>query len=191
MLIKEQASGMYRLSSYFLARMVGDLPMELVLPTAFTVITYWMGGLKPTAMKFILTLLVILYNVLVSQGLGQALGAILMDVKQATTMASVTMLTFLLAGGYYIQHIPPFIAWLKYVSFSYYCYKLLLGVQYDEEDYYECGVGVTCKVVDYPAIKLIGIDDKVYSLAALTLMLLGYRLVAYLSLRMCLPHRFK
>ncbi|XP_068641633.1 ABC transporter G family member 21-like [Aristolochia californica] len=188
MLIKERSSGMYCLSSYYFARMAGDLPMELLLPTIFTVITYWMGGLKATATNFFLTLLVILYNVLVSQGLGQALGAILMDVKQATTLASVTMLTFLLAGGYYIQHIPPFIAWMKYISFSYYCYKLLLGVQYSEDEYYECGPRVTCQVLDYPAIKHMELGNKSYDVAVLTIMLVGFRLVAYLALRMGQPH---
>ncbi|KAL2902042.1 ABC transporter G family member 14 [Bienertia sinuspersici] len=48
MLIKERTSGMYKLSSYFLARTIGDLPLELALPTAFVFIIYWMGGLKPT-----------------------------------------------------------------------------------------------------------------------------------------------
>lgn len=183
MLIKERSSGMYRLSSYFLARTVGDLPMELVLPTIFVIITYWMGGLKRDATTFILTLLVILYNVLVSQGLGLALGAALMDVKQATTLASVTTLTFLLAGGYYVQKIPIFIAWLKYVSFSYYCYRLLIVVQYSPDEMYDCGMGKSCRIMDFPAIKHIGNDNKYFDVAALGIMLIGYRLIAYGALR--------
>ncbi|KAF5940248.1 hypothetical protein HYC85_021415 [Camellia sinensis] len=188
MLIKERSSGMYRLSSYYFARMVGDLPMELVLPTIFVTITYWMGGLKPSLITFILTLLIILFNVLVSQGLGLALGAILMEVKQATTLASVTMLVFLLAGGYYIQHIPAFIAWLKYISFSHYCYKLLVGVQYSETEVYECELGAHCKVLDFPAIEYLGIDNKGWDVFALAVMLVGYRLLAYVALRLGQPH---
>ncbi|KAF7131676.1 hypothetical protein RHSIM_Rhsim09G0114200 [Rhododendron simsii] len=187
MLIKERSSGMYRLSSYYFARMAGDLPMELVLPTIFTTITYWMGGLKPSVVTFLLTLSIILSNVLVSQGLGLALGAILMDVKQATTLASVTMLVFLLAGGYYIQHIPNFIAWLKYISFSHYCYKLLVGVQYSATEVYECGSGAKCRVLDFPAISYLGIDDIGWNVAALAVMLVGYRLLAYVALRMGQP----
>ncbi|KAF5441875.1 hypothetical protein F2P56_037186 [Juglans regia] len=182
MLVKERSSGMYRLSSYFLARTVGDLPLELALPTAFVFIIYWMGGLKPNAMTFILSLLVVLYSVLVSQSLGLAIGAILMDVKQATTLASVTTLVFLIAGGYYIQQIPPFIVWLKYLSYSYYCYKLLLGVQYKEDDYYECSKGVLCRVGDFPAVKSMGLSHLWVDVAIMALMLVGYRLVAYLAL---------
>ncbi|CAK8573098.1 unnamed protein product [Lathyrus sativus] len=188
MLTKERSSGMYHLSSYYVARMVGDLPMELVLPTIFVTITYWMGGLKPSLVTFILTLLIMLFNVLVSQGIGLALGAILMDVKQATTLASVTMLVFLLAGGYYIQKMPSFIAWLKYFSFSHYCYKLLVGVQYSVNEMYECRQGLHCRVRDFPAIKCLELDVTMWGdVAALTVMFVGYRIVAYLALRMRQP----
>ncbi|CAK8540176.1 unnamed protein product [Lathyrus sativus] len=182
MLIKERSSGMYRLSSYFLARTIGDLPLELALPTAFVVILYWMGGLKPDLMTFILSLLVVLYSVVVSQSLGLAFGAILMDIKQATTLASVTTLVFLIAGGYYIQQIPPFIVWLKFLSYSYYCYKLLLGVQYGENDYYQCPNGETCKVLDFPPIKSMGLNHMWVDVSVMALMLVGYRLVAYFAL---------
>ncbi|KAF7829099.1 ABC transporter G family member 14 [Senna tora] len=182
MLIKERSSGMYRLSSYFLARTIGDMPLELALPTAFVFIIYWMGGLKPHPVTFILSLLVVLYSVLVSQSLGLAFGAILMEVKQATTLASVTTLVFLIAGGYYVQQIPPFIVWFKYLSYSYYCYKLLLGVQYDEDDVYECSKGVLCKVVDFPPIKSMGLHHMWIDVSIMALMLVGYRLVAYIAL---------
>lgn len=188
MLIKERSSGMYRLSSYYFARTVGDLPMELVLPTVFVTVSYWMGGLKPSFVTFALTLSIVLYNVLVSQGLGLALGAILMDVKQGTTLASVTMLVFLLVGGYYIQHIPSFIAWLKYISFSHYCYKLLVGVQYSANEVYECEMGMHCSVMDFPAIKYLGLDSMWSDVAALAVMLVGYRVLAYVALRMRQPH---
>ncbi|XP_010540713.1 PREDICTED: ABC transporter G family member 14 [Tarenaya hassleriana] len=186
MLIKERSSGMYRLSSYFMARNIGDLPLELALPTAFVFIIYWMGGLKPDPTTFILSLLVVLYNVLVAQGLGLAFGAFLMNIKQATTLASVTTLVFLIAGGYYVQHIPPFIVWLKYLSYSYYCYKLLLGVQYSDDDYYECSKGVWCRVGDFPAVKSMGLNSLWIDVSVMALMLVGYRFIAYMAL-----HRVK
>ncbi|XAR55860.1 hypothetical protein NMG60_11036083 [Bertholletia excelsa] len=188
MLMRERSSGMYHLSSYYFARMAGDLPMELVLPTIFVTIAYWMGGLNPSILAYLLTVFIILLNVLVSQGFGLVLGAILMDVKQATTLASVTMLVFLLAGGYYIQHMAGFVSWLKYVSFSHYCYKLLVGVQYSENEVYECRVGVQCRVVDFPAIKCVGIDNMGWDVAAMAVMLVGYRVLAYVALRMGQPH---
>uniref|UniRef100_A0A5B7BSZ5 Putative ABC transporter G family member 9 n=1 Tax=Davidia involucrata TaxID=16924 RepID=A0A5B7BSZ5_DAVIN len=182
MLEKERSSGMYRLSSYFMARTVGDLPMELVLPTVFVAITYWMAGLKPTAGNFMETLFSLLFSVLVSQGLGLALGAVVMDQKSATILGSVIMLSFLLAGGYYVQHVPSFIAWIKYISISQYTYKLLLGSQYKPSDTYPCATSGTCLVGEFPSIKLVGLNGQAISVVALTIMLLGYRLIAYIAL---------
>ncbi|KDP27016.1 hypothetical protein JCGZ_20951 [Jatropha curcas] len=181
MLAKERSSGTYRLSSYFMSRLVSDLPMELVLPTVFITITYWMAGLKPTPQNFFYTLFVLLYSVLVSQGLGLALGAAVMDQKKATTLGSVIMLSFLLAGGYYVQHVPSFIAWIKYLSISQYTYKLLVGSQYKANETYPCGESV-CLVGDFPLVKTVGLDGQIVSAVALGIMLLGYRLIAYLAL---------
>ncbi|KAK9064643.1 hypothetical protein SSX86_016025 [Deinandra increscens subsp. villosa] len=187
MLTREHSSGMYRLSSYYFARMAGDLPMELVLPTIFVTVTYWMGGLKPSFVAYTLTVVIVLFNVLVSQGLGLALGALL-DLKQATTLSSVIMLVFLLAGGYYVQVIPPFISWLKYISFSHYCYKLLIEVQYTHNEVYECGMGVHCRVFDFSGIKYLSKGDLWWDVAALGVMLIGYRVIAYVALRMMKFH---
>ncbi|GKB73555.1 ABC transporter G family member 9-like protein [Tanacetum coccineum] len=181
MLAKERSSGMYKLSSYFMSRTIGDLPMELILPTLFCILTYWMAGLKPNAGSFLYALFTILLSVLVSQGLGLALGALVMDLKSAAGLGSVIMLSFTLAGGYYVQNVPPFISWIKYVSISQHTYKLLLGSQYEKDQTYQCG-NQTCMVADYPAIKSIGLGGQVLSLGALLIMLVFYRVIAYVAL---------
>ncbi|CAH8275172.1 unnamed protein product [Arabidopsis lyrata] len=184
MLQKERSSGVYRLSPYFMSRLVGDLPMELILPTCFLVITYWMAGLNHNLANFFVTLLVLLVHVLVSGGLGLALGALVMDQKTATTLGSVIMLTFLLAGGYYVQHVPVFISWIKYVSIGYYTYKLLILGQYTANEWYPCGENgiLRCHVGDFEGIKHIGFNSGLVSALALTAMLVVYRVIAYIAL---------
>ncbi|KAH0775394.1 hypothetical protein KY290_012531 [Solanum tuberosum] len=182
MLEKERSSGMYRLSAYFMAMTVGDLPMELVLPTISTVITYWMAGLKPSAGRFFSTLFSLLYNVLVSQSLGLAIGAMVMDEKSATVLALVILISFTLAGGFYVQHVPRFIAWIKHVSITQYAYKLLLGSQYSPGETYTCGLNATCLVEDSPSIKTIGLGGEGISIVALAVMLFGFRFLAYVAL---------
>ncbi|KAF3796739.1 hypothetical protein EJ110_NYTH01007 [Nymphaea thermarum] len=88
MLMKERASGMYRLSSYFMVYMTADLPMDLVLPTIYMIKTYWMGGLSPSAFRFFITLFSILFFFPAVEDLGVMLGAVLMDVKTASTLTS-------------------------------------------------------------------------------------------------------
>lgn len=183
MLKKERSSGTYRLSSYFMSRMVADLPMELVLPTIFLFIIYWMAGLKAKIANFLYTLFSLLLNVLVSQGLGLAIGAIVMDQKSATTLASVIMLSFLLVGGFYVQHVPKFMAWMRYISNSYYIYRLLMGSQYDISETYPCSSG-QCLIAKFPMINQMGLhlEEQIIAVLALSIMLIGYRLVAYFAL---------
>ncbi|GMJ10204.1 ATP-binding cassette G9 [Hibiscus trionum] len=183
MLEKERSSGMYRLSSYFMSRIASDLPMELILPTVFITISYWMAGLKPTAGNFLHTLFALLLCVLVSQAMGLAIGALVMDLKTAAILGSVITLAFLLAGGYYIQHVPGFISWIKYISISHYTYKLLLGSQYRADDTYPCGEPEkVCLVGEFSAINSVGLDGQVVSAVAMVLMLVIYKFIAYMAL---------
>ncbi|KAM7253061.1 hypothetical protein ACFE04_008659 [Oxalis oulophora] len=186
--LKEKASGMYTLSPYFMARITGDLPMELILPAIFLIVTYWMAGLKPDLIAFLLTMLVVLGYVLVSQGLGLALGAFIMDAKQASTLVTVMMLAFVLTGGFYVHKVPVSMAWIKYVSTTYYCYKLLINVQYGRgekiESLLRCSHDgnhrASCKFIEED---VQGQISPAMSVAILVIMFFGYRLLAYLALR--------
>ncbi|XP_011047135.1 PREDICTED: ABC transporter G family member 22-like isoform X3 [Populus euphratica] len=103
MLSKERAADMYRLSAYFLARTTSDLPLDLILPVLFLLVVYFMAGLRMSAASFFLTMLTVFLSIVAAQGLGLAIGATLMDLKRATTLASVTVMTFMLAGGYFVK----------------------------------------------------------------------------------------
>ncbi|MED6168480.1 ABC transporter G member 22 [Stylosanthes scabra] len=168
MLSKERAADMYRLSAYFLARTTSDLPLDLILPVLFLLVVYFMAGLRLSATPFVLTILTVFLCIVAAQGLGLAIGATLMDLKRATTLASVTVMTFMLAGGFFVQRVPIFISWIRYMSFNYHTYKLLLKVQYEHLT---------------PVVNGIKIDSGVSEVAALIAMVFGYRFLAYLSLR--------
>lgn len=168
MLNKERAADMYRLSAYFVARTTSDLPLDLLLPLLFLVVVYFMAGLKHSAEAFFLTMLTVFLCIVAAQGLGLAIGASLMDLKRATTLASVTVMTFMLAGGYFVKNVPIFISWLRYLSFNYHTYKLLLKVHYGE-------------IIQQ--IDGMKIDSGITEVCALAGMVVGYRLLAYLSLR--------
>ncbi|KAJ0241078.1 ABC transporter G family member 25 [Hirschfeldia incana] len=189
---RERASGMYTLSSYFMAHVIGSLTMELVLPAAFLTLTYWMVGLRPGLIPFLLTLSVLLLYVLASQGLGLALGAAIMDAKKASTIVTVTMLAFVLTGGYYVSKVPSGMVWMKYVSTTFYCYRLLIAVQYGNGDEILAMVGCKpkgtqgatktagCRFMEEEVIGDIGLWTSV---SALFFMFVGYRVLAYLALR--------
>ncbi|CAL4912653.1 unnamed protein product [Urochloa decumbens] len=114
-----------------------------------------------------------LFLPVIFMGLGLAIGASLLDIKKATTLASVTVMTFMLAGGFFVKRVPAFISWLRYLSFNYHTYRLLLKVQYDPVP----EILTTTKHMDNGATEV----------AALVAMIIGYRVLAYLSLRWVKP----
>ncbi|KAH7332371.1 hypothetical protein KP509_20G084300 [Ceratopteris richardii] len=164
-LMKERATDMYRLSAYFMARTLSDLPIEIGLTIIFVVIVYLMANLRHGFLSFIYTILAVCLDVTASQGVGFCIGAAIMDVQKASTLASVIVLGFMLAGGYFIQNIPPFIGWVKYLSFQAHTYKILTYIQYE----------------DAVNVRLHG--DLANSVLALAVMVVAYRAIAYISLR--------
>ncbi|KAK9025749.1 hypothetical protein V6N11_038606 [Hibiscus sabdariffa] len=123
------------------------------------------------------------YFMSISHAMGLAVGALVMDPKTAAILGSVITLAFLLAGGYYIQHVPGFISWIKYISISHYTYKLFLGSQYRTDDTYACSEPEkVCRVGDFPAINSVGLDGQFISAVALVLMLVVYKFIAYMAL---------
>ncbi|XP_008790019.2 ABC transporter G family member 22 isoform X2 [Phoenix dactylifera] len=168
MLNKERAVDMYRLSAYFMARTTSDLPLDLFLPIIFLIIVYFMAGLRQSTEPFFLSMLTVFLSIIAAQGLGLAIGATLMDIKKATTLASVTVMTFMLAGGFFVKRVPAFISWVRYISFNYHTYRLLLKVQYDHIP---------------RSSYVINLDNGVKEVGAMIAMVFGYRLLAYISLR--------
>ncbi|XP_010535206.1 PREDICTED: ABC transporter G family member 25-like [Tarenaya hassleriana] len=187
---RERASGMYTLSPYFMAHILGSLSMELVLPMAFLTLTYWMVDLKHGLSAFLLTLAVLLLYVVASQGLGLLFGAAIMDAKKASTIVTVTMLAFVLIGGYYVHKVPACMVWMKYVSTTFYSYRLLIDVQYGRGDEIFKAIGCwsegrrrfdgQCRFVEDEVVADIG---PWKSVGVLLLMIAGYRVLAYLALK--------
>lgn len=83
-----------------------------------------------------------------------------------------------------VQHIPKFMQWLKYVSFMYYGFRLLVKVQYTGEELYDCGSRGGCRrLQSSPSFDTVNLNGGLREVWVLLAMALAYRLAAYLCLR--------
>jgi hypothetical protein len=108
----------------------------------------------------------------------------MMEVKQATTLASIVMLSFMLTGGFFVQHIPVWMKWLKYISFNYYNYRLLTKIQFSSSEKYDCNTPTGCEgMATAPAFHGMHLGGGGIEAMALLIMVVGYRVLAYFALR--------
>lgn len=49
------------------------------------------------------------------------------------------MLGFMLVGGYYVRGIPVWISWIRYLSFVYWGFNIMLKIEFSGVTYYQCG----------------------------------------------------
>ncbi|KAG0624484.1 hypothetical protein M758_3G251200 [Ceratodon purpureus] len=180
-LAKERAADMYRLSAYYLSSTISDGLAELIYPMLFLVILYFMAGLRRNLEAFFYTLLATFLIGITGQGFGEMFGATTLSLKSAGVVSSLFLLVFLLAGGYYVQKMPPFMRWVKYLSFVYYSYRLLQKIQYSPDQTYNCSTGCE-SIATSPALHELKLNSGVQEAWVLLLMAVFYRLVSYISL---------
>ncbi|CAI8587054.1 unnamed protein product [Vicia faba] len=181
---KERKADMYRLSVYYASSTLCDMGAHVLYPTFFMLIVYFMAGFKNTAACFFLTLFAVLLIAITSQGAGELFGAAVMSIQRAGMVASLILMLFLLTGGYYVQHIPKFMQWLKYMSFMYYGFRLLLKVQYSGDELYECESEDGCKTLQSsPSFDTVNLNGGLTEVWVLLAMALCFRVFAYFCLR--------
>ena len=135
---KERQSGAVRVSAYFVARALADVPLDLSPPTLFVAVAYGLVGLRPSAGAFFAHLFLTYLAVLVASSLGLFIGATFPATKRAQTVASVVMLSVMLTGGFYFDETPAWLDWTKRTSFVNHAYAALLKTQFPDGGAFKC-----------------------------------------------------
>ena len=191
---KERAAGTYRLSAYYTAKSVSELPLRLSIPSIFYSFIYWMAGLHGVAV-FFMTLPVILLTVLNAQGFGLLLGNAVDNTKMAFFFGDTIILISMLSGGYITQTVPPWFAWTKYLSLIYYPSSALSIILFRDMDFIPCNVtsvstfpqctyNDTTYVTSSDMLVNAGVDIPLYcSMSTMVVVCVCLRLGVYIALR--------
>jgi ABC-type multidrug transport system permease subunit len=131
--LKERASGSYHLSAYFMAKTTADAPVRLILPFLYVVVSYWMAGIDDRFSVFIGTIGCTLLCVLSGEAIGLFIGAAIYDLQKAMTVMTVSALALMLLGGFFVENVPSFISWGKYLSPFKYAFDASLQIVFDRD----------------------------------------------------------
>ncbi|KAJ9474849.1 putative ATP-dependent permease (putative) [Pseudozyma hubeiensis] len=126
-MLRERSAGTYRISSFYLSKILTEVPNQVVQRLLFYICVYWMVGLRQTAGAFFIWLGINLLQVATAIGLGLVIGCGSSSIELANVFAPVINVIFLLFGGNLLplSSIPPWFIWLHWMSPITYTYSAL------------------------------------------------------------------
>ncbi|XP_067915922.1 uncharacterized protein [Heterodontus francisci] len=195
---KERLSGCYCLSAYYLAKMTSELPLTIIQPIVSMTIAFWMGGLNGVGAYFV-DLGMIMLSSVTAQSIGLFASALFLSFDQSIIFASIFMLTTLLLGGFYIQRLPLWLIWARYLAFVLYPFHVMLSVEFSNDHtilckaensaYQHCNMArnTTNASIYIPRDEILAYFDVTLPIWAniviLLLFMVTFRLACYLLLR--------
>ncbi|KAF2363214.1 ABC-2 type transporter [Trinorchestia longiramus] len=134
---KERSSGWYRISAYYIAKSVSELPLTIALPSLYFVISYPLMGFSGVSVMLLL-LLMLLLNALVAQSLGLLVSVTFCNIEHCWAVSALITLFQQLFGGYLATRVPPWMEWARYLSMVQYAYSNMCYIEFS------MGPPVTC-----------------------------------------------
>mmetsp|Transcript_5147 Transcript_5147/g.10654 ORF Transcript_5147/g.10654 Transcript_5147/m.10654 type:complete len:709 (-) Transcript_5147:102-2228(-) len=130
--LKERASGSYQLSAYFMGKTTSEMPARLVLPLLYMIISFWMASISTKFSMFVATTFISLLSVMAGDAIGLLIGATIYDAEKGMTFMTVVSLFLALVGGFFVENVPPFLVWSKYISPFKYSFDASLQLVFDQ-----------------------------------------------------------
>lgn len=126
-MLRERSAGTYRISSFYLSKIITEVPNQVFQRIIFYAVVYWMVGLRQTAGAFFIWLAINVLQVGTAIGLGLVIGCGAQSIELANVFAPVINVIFLLFGGNLLplSSIPPWFIWLHWISPITYTYSAL------------------------------------------------------------------
>ena len=124
---RERASGTYRASSAYLAKLFSQLPLTVLATLIFVIPVYWMIGLDNNLTKFGTYLVICVVHGVTMTIMGIMISAGVPNVRVGQIIAPLFIGIFLVFGGLLVNlnSTPNALAWIKWISVIQYSYSAL------------------------------------------------------------------
>lgn len=135
-ILKERFSGSYRLSSYYIAKMLAEIPFLFIHPTIFFVILYFIVGFKLTVSGFFISYISFILAAYCCDSFGLVISSLTgSNIKAAILLLDSFLMSFSNVAGYWNPNMPPFISWMRYISPITYSYQGILINEFSDTNW--------------------------------------------------------
>ncbi|KAM3932499.1 ATP-binding cassette sub-family G member 8 [Leptodactylus fuscus] len=187
MLFLELEDGLYSVTPYFFAKVIGELPEHIAFVVFYSVPIYWLANLNPGVDCFFFNFFLMWLLVYCSRAMALWMSALLPTLQISSFMSNAIFTASYLTGGFIIRldtlWAVPF--WISFVSFLRWGFAGLMQVQFTDLTY---PIKIGNFTVSVPGELIIqSMDADLYPLYASYLVLIaisaGFLLLYYISLR--------
>jgi len=171
-----------------MGKTVSETPTRLALPFIYMCISFWMAALSPSFAVFLGSTACTLMSVLAGESFGLVIGTSLYDMEKAMTVMTVVALALMLLGGFYVQNVPSFISWAKYLSPFKYSYDASLQIVFDRDVPCDgsgalaglCGGESTGSASPEDVVAFLGVEGSIgFNVGLLAVLIVVPRYIAY------------
>uniref|UniRef100_A0AAY4CSP9 ATP-binding cassette sub-family G member 8 n=1 Tax=Denticeps clupeoides TaxID=299321 RepID=A0AAY4CSP9_9TELE len=137
MLYHELEDGMYSVTSYFFAKVLGELPEHCAFTLVYGVPIYWLAGMNEAPDRFFLNFLLVWLMVYCSRSMALFVAAALPTLQTSSFMGNSLFTVNYLTGGFVIslKNMWLVASWFSHVSFMRWGFEGMLQVQFEGLEY--------------------------------------------------------
>ncbi|KAL7890233.1 hypothetical protein AOLI_G00024910 [Acnodon oligacanthus] len=187
MLYHEMEDGMYSVTSYFFAKVLGELPEHCVFTLVYGLPIYWLAGLNTAPDRFVLSFILVWLMVYCSRSMALFVAAALPTLQTSAFMGNALFTVFYLTGGFVmsLDNMWLVASWLSHVSFMRWGFEGMLQVQFRGLSYSVSLGNFTINVDGMAVVEALHMNQFPLFSCYLVLIavVLVFMLLYYLSLR--------
>lgn len=131
-LAKHRSFALYHPAAFVIAQVVADLPILMFQVGHFSIVLYWMTGLRSSAAAFFTFLLISYVNALTMTQYFRAVGAAFPTFDAATKVSGLTFVSLFIYMGYMIAkpEMHPWFVWIFWINPMAYTFDALVSNEF-------------------------------------------------------------
>jgi ATP-binding cassette subfamily G (WHITE) protein 2 len=192
---KEQASNAYSLSAYYLSKFFSELPLNLLGPSIFSSMVFWIIHFNHSLVNYGIFLATMCLSALSAIGLGTLISTLAPNTEVAAALSPAINVLFLLFSGVLIntQSLPAGARWVASISPIKWTVNALALNEFTGANFACTEPGQRCLATGEEVLSLYSWDDTTigHSMLSIVLIMCGLLTLGYLVLRLSLPRYIK